>query len=169
MQLHLRSRIVVASGVCAVALGGVLAARAQDPASPKRGGADPATQEARALIAHGLSMAIEGSMLQSLAMQGGRGMGNAAAMAPAGAKAAGPGGVTAPGGAAAPGVTTDFDRGRLDPYGGPPRPGEAGTGTAGSPAGTAGSGIYTYGRDPDGPRTTVAGTTGAGTAGAGTA
>ncbi|MFO0951702.1 MAG: hypothetical protein U0835_11255 [Isosphaeraceae bacterium] len=124
------------AGACAAALlaGGVVRAQTTTDraVAPAAGVPVVAGPDARVRIAHGLAMAIEGSTLQELAVQSGR-----AAAVPGTTGAAGnvPAGV--------------------------PRVGEAGTGTLGSPAGSAGSGVSTYGRDlsPAGPGATAAGGT----------
>src|SRR4051812_36134388 len=70
--------IACVAGVCAVGLTGILMAQAQesDTRTKESSGGREAGREGRSggadsplLIAHGLAMAIEGSTLQSLAMQ----------------------------------------------------------------------------------------------------
>lgn len=121
-----------------------------DPAVP----AAPAAvaQDSRLLIAQALSMAIEGDRLQGLALQGVQPTAYVAVENQpdiAGTTAAAPpivNGRRAPG--AVTGTSRDPDAPNSNSAAGAPRVGEAGTGTSGSPAGDAGSGLSTYGRYP---------------------
>jgi hypothetical protein len=164
MQHRPKTWIVGVAVVSAIALCNLLSA--QDQGTPQRkaedGGraAGPAGQDTRLLIAHGLAMAIEGSTLQGLALQGGGSMGSAGTSGPGGATGAGATGLSGTGRTGSTGSGAAILGGGAGGTG-TPRVGEAGTGTGGSPAGSAGSGLATFGRDPD-----TAGTPGAGTSGA---